>query len=170
MNARFGMAHRLADICNFLALCNTDGDPDGVKVSSRELNHVVWQQAVNKTPGYDIIDGVVAKIICQYFPNLLKKRFTKCLLLRHSPTDWKNLTVLFFKKRNENPDSFRAYRPITLLPILGKLLERIMKLKTITNLESEGFLVQSQYGFREGRRTVHALKKLKRSVRVILFD
>lgn len=146
MNAFFGTAHLPARIYNVLAPSNAAGDPDFVNVSTRELNHVMSDQAANKTLGYDLIDGTIAKNLSQVFPNLLKNFLLSSCHCDIFQQIGKRELSFFFRKRNKNPASLRAYRPIILL-FLRKLLEKITKLRIMTDLESEGILAKRQYVF-----------------------
>ena len=85
----------------------------------------------------------------------------KCLFFGYFPEIWKKGLVIFFRKRNKSPDNIRAYRPITLLPVLGKLLEKILKTRIMVYLESINFFDNGQHGFREGCSTSSALRALK---------
>ena len=71
-------------------------------------------------------------------------------------------------KRNKIPYNLRSYRPITLLPVLGKLTEKIIKIKIITHLEHIKFFDHSQYGIREGRGTSSTLISLKKNIDILL--
>ena len=76
------------------------------------------------------------------------------------PTSWKMVTIIFFRKQNKDPLQPRSYRPISLLPIMGKLLEKIIRNRVMTYLESNNYLDNDQHGFREGRGVVTALSSL----------
>ena len=49
------------------------------------------------------------------------------------------------------------YRPVSLTPHLGKLMERILKYHIVEYLETEKLMNNTQHGFREGRSCVSAL-------------
>lgn len=84
------------------------------------------------------------------------------------PRTWKKGMVIFFRKRNKDPRTAKGYRPITLLCIRGKILERVIKIRTITILEANNFMDDVQYEFREGRSTITVVFKLKEIVRSLL--
>ena len=48
------------------------------------------------------------------------------------------------------------YRPITLLSVLHKILEKLMYKKLIDFLDRNSVLIENQFGFRSGRFTVQA--------------
>ena len=61
---------------------------------------------------------------------------------------------LFKGGDKENPSS---YRPISLLPTLGKLFEKVISLRTIKFLDKCDLLSKHQFGFRCKFSTEHAI-------------
>ena len=61
------------------------------------------------------------------------------------------------------PDS-KSYRPISLISVLGKLLERILNKRLICYLESNRILIDSQYGFKKNRSTIQAIFDLQSQI------
>lgn len=58
---------------------------------------------------------------------------------------------------SDNPDNFR---PISLLPLVGKIFEKLLKEQLVEYLEGSGLLHSSQFGFRRGRTTIDAINDL----------
>lgn len=56
------------------------------------------------------------------------------------------------------------YRPISVLPTLSKILERIMNKRLVNYLETNNLLSSSQYGFRRGKSTNDAVHDLTSSI------
>ena len=52
------------------------------------------------------------------------------------------------------------YRPISLLPAISKILEKVVHKNVYTFLEKNKVLYASQYGFRKNRSTVNAITEL----------
>ena len=52
------------------------------------------------------------------------------------------------------------YRPISLLPVISKILEKVVHKNLYTFLEKNKVLYASQYGFRKNRSTVNAITEL----------
>ena len=52
------------------------------------------------------------------------------------------------------------YRPISLLPVISKILEKVVHKNVYTFLEKNKVLYASQYGFRKNRSTVNAITEL----------
>lgn len=73
------------------------------------------------------------------------------------PQKWKETEVVFFLKKGKDPKASTSYRPICLLPVLGKVVEKLIRLRVVYGLESNKFLHKAQYGFRECRSTEVAI-------------
>ena len=52
------------------------------------------------------------------------------------------------------------YRPISLLPVISKILEKVIHKNLYTFLEKNTVLYPRQYGFRKNRSTVNAITEL----------
>lgn len=62
--------------------------------------------------------------------------------------------------KSKSKDEFTNYRPISLLPSVSKLLEKIVHKRLMFFFESYDLLYDNQYGFRPNRSTVDAVTKL----------
>lgn len=73
---------------------------------------------------------------------------------------WKKGVLRLIKKAVEKPnEEVKSFRPVTLLPVLGELAERVIAGRLAE--EVEGKMSGRQYGFRKGVGTVDALLRLK---------
>ena len=76
--------------------------------------------------------------------------------LKMVPEQWKMAKVVpIFKKGKE--DDCGNYRPISLLPTISKIIEKIVAKQVIAYLENHNLFTKSQYGFRSGHETTHAV-------------
>lgn len=66
--------------------------------------------------------------------------------------------------KNGDRDKITNYRPISVLPTLSKILERILNNNLINFLESHNIIANNQFGFRAGISTDDALIALTNSV------
>ena len=55
--------------------------------------------------------------------------------------------------KKDDPTQITNYRPISLLPSVSKILERIFNNRLDNFVENQNILTNSQYGFRTGRST-----------------
>jgi hypothetical protein len=56
-------------------------------------------------------------------------------------------------------ECIKNYRPVSILPIFGKIFEKIIYKRLYTFFTANGVLHKDQFGFRKGRSTTHALHK-----------
>lgn len=86
--------------------------------------------------------------------------YNACWKLWYFPDIWKrdNLVILL-KDVAERFDNVKNYRPIFLLPVYGKVLEKIIKNKNMQHLSP--LHSGSQYGFIPGSSTSDALLRYK---------
>ena len=71
------------------------------------------------------------------------------------PTEWKAAKVTPLHKSGPRTE-LENYRPISVLPALSKILERIAHRQLLTYLESNRLLVNYQFGFRQKMSTEFA--------------
>ena len=86
----------------------------------------------------------------------ITKIFNMSITLGCFPQTWKLSNVVPIPKSADNT-SPTNYRPISLLSVLSKLLERHMYSQITSHLETHHPLSTSQWGFQSGRSTVTAL-------------
>ena len=68
------------------------------------------------------------------------------------------LVIPLFK--SDDNSLFTNYRPVFVLPVFSKLLEKIVYNRLINFLNKYGILSRNQYGFRKNHSTAHALIQL----------
>ena len=59
--------------------------------------------------------------------------------------------------KGESTQDINNYRPISLLPIFDKIIEKLMHKRLYTFLEDNNIVYLNQYGFRKNNSTVYAL-------------
>lgn len=92
-----------------------------------------------------------------YLP--LTKLFNLCIHHAIFPDILKTAKVVPVHKGGtaENPNN---YRPISLLPLMGKVLEKLLKNQIDDYLVANSILNESQFGFRRGKSTASAINEL----------
>lgn len=71
---------------------------------------------------------------------------------------------VFLKAQDKPKDKIKSYRPITLLPVLGKITERIIAGRLMEWLGTINYFGPSQHGFLKGRSTTTAMIELRNRV------
>ena len=75
------------------------------------------------------------------------------------PEQWKEALAIPIPKTGD-PKKADNYRPISLLPLPGKILEKLLHTQLSFYLEDHNLLSHDQFGFRKQRSTTHALSQL----------
>ena len=88
----------------------------------------------------------------------LRGFYSNCFSNLTKPKIWRNATVIAIPKLNKPTDDPKDYRPISLLCVPFKLLERLILARLETIIDSH--LPDEQAGFRRGKSTVHQIVNL----------
>ena len=107
----------------------------------------------NKTPGPSFITSEIIKKlpnnIIKYITNLYSISFAT----GYFPNIFKKSHLIPIPKPNKNHQLPGSFRPIVLLEILGKLLEKLINVRLRQHLQTNNLLPEHQYGFRQKRNT-----------------
>lgn len=91
---------------------------------------------------------------------LLTKIFNACLFLGYFPSCWKLAKVIGLKKSGKDETIPSNYRPISLLPSLGKLLERLIRDRLLKYTKH----IDEQFGFRQSHSTIQQLARVTQHI------
>ena len=73
--------------------------------------------------------------------------------------------VPVFKGKGEDPTNFAGYRPVSVLPVLSQIFERVLQARLVPFLNRNRVLTPGQYGFRAGHSTAMAVLDMVERVR-----
>lgn len=125
------------------------------EVSTEEIDRIVRHLKSNAIGS----DNINLKMLNLVFPHLtiyFTYIINKCLINGIFPEVWKRANVLPIPK-NDNPTELSQFRPISILPTLSKVLERIVADQLNKYLISKSLLPSIQSGFRANHSTTTAL-------------
>ena len=114
----------------------------------------------HKAPGYDLITGKILKELPRKAVILLTIIYNSILRLGHFPLQWKYALVIMIAKPGKPPQHTNAYRPISLLPLLSKVFERLLITRILEAQPKDEMLPLHQFGFREGHSTIQQCHRL----------
>ena len=120
-------------------------------VTPNTVQHIITNLN-NCGAGVDGISTKILKLISPVIVTHLAHLFNLCLLQGVFPYNFKEAIVVPIFKSGD-PFSFNNYRPISILPVISKVLEKIVFLQLSSFLASEGILYENQFGFRQNHST-----------------
>lgn len=122
----------------------------------------VYSIIMNIKTSASAIDGITAamlKLCCPAVVPYITHIINVSLTLGIFPDCWKSALVVPLPKIAE-PNCFQDLRPISLLPVLSKVFERVVALQLNNYLSSNNILPVVQSGFRRGYSCETALLKI----------
>ena len=132
-------------------------------VSDENILKIIGSLNPNKAHGWDEISVRMIKVCDSALVVPLKITFMSCLRDGTFPNIWKRANVVPVHKKNEK-NVKRNYRPISLLPIFGKILEKLVYDSLYSHLISRDLLNPNQSGFSSGDSTVNRLISITHSI------
>lgn len=123
---------------------------------------------MKKAPGFDLISGAVIKQLPALALRLLIKIFNSVLILEHVPSHWKKAEVIVLLKPGKPPAEPSSYRPISLLPIIGKLFEKLYIKRLNRIIGDKKLVIDEQFGFRAKHGTLEQLHRISSIVEAAL--
>ena len=127
-----------------------------MSIGNDEIISLIRNINPNKATGSDSISGQML-LLCDDFVILpLKIIFRNILLTSIYPDTWKLADVTpIFKKGDKQ--QIKNYRPIFLLPICGKIFEKIIFNNLYRYLNANNLITKNRSGFRPGDSTTNQL-------------
>ena len=126
---------------------------DNIAVSEDEVLYALNSIDPNKSTGSDKIPAKLLKMTAIIIKTPLTKLFNMSLSQGVFPTAWKVANVLpIYKKKGSSSDPHN-YRPISLLPCVSKVLEKIIFKNIYQHLIENSLLSDKQSGYRPRHNT-----------------
>ena len=123
---------------------------DKLKINCEGVLKLLFNIDTTKSCGPDNVKGILLKTFATIILLSLNEIFSYLLTTSTLPTIWKTAKVQpKFEKSNKQLPS--NYRPISLTPILCKLLEHIVSSHIRKLFNKNDIFTDNQYGFRTGR-------------------
>ena len=130
-----------------------DDPPDELLCNEDTVCELLASLDISKSSGPDGISAKVLKHTALSIAPSVTQLFNLSIKNGRVPRGWK-LSTIPKSGRSHSPDS---YRPISLLSVLSKVLEKHIHTLMFNHLKQHYPLSDCQWGFRNGRSTVSAL-------------
>lgn len=101
-------------------------------ISPNEIFELIKKLPNKKSPGHDRITANILKNLPRHGLAYLNNIFNSALRLGYYPNSWKHSLIIPIPKPQKNLNLPSNYRPISLIPILSKIFEKLV-LKRLKN-------------------------------------
>ena len=117
----------------------------------------------NKAHGHDKISIRMLKLSDKAICKPLHMIFTSCLETGVFPIHWKKANVVPIHKK-ESKQLVKNYRPVSLLPICGKVFERLIYNEVYPYLIDNNLISSHQSGFKGGDSCINQLLSITHDI------
>ncbi|GBN97831.1 Retrovirus-related Pol polyprotein from type-1 retrotransposable element R1 [Araneus ventricosus] len=118
-----------------------------------------------KAPGLDRIDYSMWRAVFNIDKDFMLKLFNLCFKLNYFPQCLRKARIFLLLKDRKDPGLCSSYRPICLLPTLGKIVERLFSIKLNRWLDQNDIIHQNQFGFLEGKSCDLAITQIVETIK-----
>ena len=133
----------------------------------REIMQVIDKLKGN-SPGYDYICNSFLKNLPREYVEQMQKIFNNIWESGHIPKAWKTSLVVLIHKFGKSEQLVDSFWPISLLPCVSKVMEKIVKNRLYWWMEKNDKLSKTQGGFRNRLNTIYQVGGVESQVRVAL--
>ena len=130
-----------------------------IPIDPNEIKKQIMKLPNKSSSGYDGISNRLLKLLNASIAYPLSIIFNQSISTGIFPDKMKLSEVVPLYKGKER-DEIINYRPISLLITISKVIEKLIYQRTISFIEKNNILYNSQYGFRSKRSCEHAIQEL----------
>ena len=141
----------------------TDKHLSSIDFDKAEVTRIIKKLDPNKAHGYDGISIKMLKICGDSISKPLTLIFKNCLQSGTFPNLWKKANIVPIHKKNDK-QIISNYRPVSLLPICGKIFERIIYDSLFSFFTANNLITTNQSGFRPGDSCIHQLISITHNI------
>ena len=146
-------------ITNLVRYPETELEPI-TRVNCIQIQEIIKGLKLNKSPGYDLLTSKILKELPSLGIKYLVYIFNAVLRLHYFPLQWKVAQVVLILKPGKAPQSANSYRPISLLPLLSKVMEIIILKRLDHIIQEKNIIPDHQFGFRKQHSTVEQVNRV----------
>ena len=134
----------------------TDKSLSNITFTEKDIEKIIQNLDSNKAHRHDMISIRMLKICGKSIIKPLLMIYKKCLEKGHFPNELKKANVVPVHKKNDK-QLLKNYRPISLLPICGKVLERLLYNSMFEFFIQNDLITPNQFGFKIGDSCINQL-------------
>lgn len=126
----------------------------------KEVSTIIKKINCKKAPGYDLITGKILQQLPEKGIRMITQLCNTVIRLQIVPSQWKVAQIILIHKAGKPLEETASYRPISLLPLLSKIFERLLLKRLHPHLMKEKVIPEHQFGFRKQHATVEQVHRV----------
>lgn len=131
------------------------------KFKTKEIKQVILKEInIKKAPGFDLITGKILHELSEKCYKFITFIFNAILRINYFPRSWKVAQIIMILKPGKKPEDVSSYRPISLLPVFSKVLEKLYAKELNIILTERKIIPNHQFGFRNKHGTIEQVHRL----------
>ena len=124
----------------------------------------------NTANGHDHVHNLMLKNLNEKYALWLLEIVNYSFMNAFVPQEWKKAVIIPLLKPHKTPTDPKSYRPISLLPCVAKLVEKLINTRMYHFLESNRAFSRTQFGFRKKLSSSDHIIRLENLIRKTLLD
>ena len=134
-----------------------------ITFSAEDIGKIIRSLNPNKAHGHDNL-SVLMLILCgDAICEPLQMIFNQALISGSFPCDWKKANIVPLHKKGDK-QTLKNYRPVSLLPICGKIFERLIFNEMFRFFLDHKMITTNQSGFKPGGSCINELLSITHEI------
>ena len=129
-------------------------------ITPEQVDKIIKDLNNSKASGIDNIDTYILKLTRKIIVPSVCHIINLSLQTNKFPTKWKIAKVVPLYKGKGSKLDPKNYRPVAILPILSKVLERAMFLQLVSYMDSNNFFNPNHHAYRSFHSTTTAMLQM----------
>lgn len=118
-----------------------------------------------KAPGFDLITGKMIKELPESVLRLITFIANAIMRIGYFPKQWKVAQIILIPKPGKDVTLVNSYRPISLLPILSKVFEKLLLKKLLPIITEKQLIPDHQFGCRAEHSTIQQVHRITSEIK-----
>ena len=129
-------------------------------VSPDQVKKIITTLKNSKASGIDMVDTYIVKLVKDDITPAVCHIVNLSIQTNKFPTKWKIAKIIpLYKGKGCKLDS-KNYRPVAILPILSKILERAMFMQVLSHMDGNNYFNPSHHAYRSFHSTTTAMLQM----------
>jgi hypothetical protein len=133
-------------------------------INHTKVNAIISSLHPKKSSGYNLITGHILKALPPIGIKFLTQLFNAALILGYFPAQWKVARIILLFKPGKLPHELTSYHPISLLPIVTKVFEKILLNLILPLVDTNSLIPAHQFGFRKRHSTIEQTHRVVQQI------